>query len=240
MSRTQERRADPLSRSRPIFQLVGPAVLALAAVFAGLGFLWHKAIPVTYEIDSTQIILVHPQKTDNSYTYFPKSTIMTAWVVTQQVSQAGVRAQIVRQGGLDTYTASVPNDGNQWVPLYQYPTISFTVTTTDAEKGLRTATLVNQTMKQELNDLQVAAGAPSNTLITMNSLATPQVIALHGRPSRALAGILVLSLWLALMIVRFARRRLFWREPYQQMPRVDLLPREAVSAPDREEHLVRS
>jgi hypothetical protein len=240
MSWTQERREDPLPHRRPIFQLVGPAVLALAAVLAAAGYLWHSHIPVTYEIDSNQILLVHPEKTDNSYAYFPRATIMTAWVVSQKVAQADIRQEVVQQGGLSTYQATVPNNGDQWVPIYNYPTIQFTIQTTDAAAGLRTAALVAKFEAQQLNAIQEAEGAPPSSRITLRTLGPATAEALPSRPSRALLAIGILSLWISVIVVRFVRLQVLWRLRFRRAPRVDLLPRPSVSAQDREEDLVRS
>jgi hypothetical protein len=247
MNVRQGSHASSLRTRAPILQLAAPAVLLVAGIFSVLGYLWLKHVPVTYEADSTVILLVHQETSENPYTYFPKSVIMTAQVVAAQAGQESVRQAVRAAGGLDNYQVTVQNDGNQWVPIYTHPTISFTVQSTDFKAVIATESMVIERMETDLATIQIQAGVPANVRIHMQSLGRGDATPLHGRPSRAIAAIGILSLWSAILSVRFARRRLASRANRVNANRVnttadrpeEVLRTPSASAPaDREKELV--
>lgn len=205
--------AKGLSRRLAVLKATAPIVILLTVVTAGLGYLWVKTRPVMYEADSTVILLVPLRTSENPYGYFPRSVITTAQAVVDRVDQASTRDEIKREGGLDDYEVTVTNYGNQWVPIYSEPTIQVSGRSSDSDALARTQSLVIARMRAELLDLQESVDVTATHLISLQPVVAGFPVPLHGRPSRAVAAVFALALWISVLIGRFIRRRIVRPRP---------------------------
>ena len=192
----------------------GLAMLALTILFTGLGYLWITHLTVTYRSDDTVILLVPQDSSKNPYTYFPKSVIRTAQAVAMRVDQDSTRARLAAEGATAPFTIEVTNNGNQWVAIYNRPSINVSSTSTDRDETNRTVRLVIEETASQLAMMQRETGAPASQWITPQLLdQAPDAYPQSVPKSRALLITVVISGWSSFLLVRLVQycRRFGWR-----------------------------
>lgn len=146
---------------------VSVPVLLLASVGA---FAAYRSAPPMHVVDAS-VILVPPagnvdgEEVVNPYLAFTGALNTTADAVTQVLSSAATRRDIVQRGLAPDFVVTGPDD--------RLPVIRFTVRDPNPERATRSVQDLLSTVDEELLRLQAAVGAPPHQLVQAETLLAP-------------------------------------------------------------------
>ncbi|MQY03465.1 hypothetical protein [Actinomadura macrotermitis] len=184
--------------------------LVMVALTAALAFQTVARSP-TYEARSVLTFLSPLKAPQNAFSNFPPYLVLMADVSARVLASPVGHRAVRRQGGTADFQVLLANRGSQEVPIHDQPYLTVVTRSTSRAAAQRTLVLVQQVLHQELRTRQLKAGADPRSLISWRITAsTSQPLADTGKPSRQLAGVLLLGLlgtvYAALLADRFAPR----------------------------------
>lgn len=146
---------------------VSVPVLLLAALAA---FAAYRNAPPMHVVDASVIVVPPAGNVDgeavlNPYLAFTGALNTTADAVTQVLSSAATRRDIVERGLAPDYVVTGPDD--------RLPVIRFTVRDQNPRRATRSVANLLATVDEELLRLQEAVGAPANQLVRAETLLSP-------------------------------------------------------------------
>lgn len=180
--------------------LVAVTIIALAVAGAAYSF---KHSPPTYQ-ESTTLVFAAPPDTASKYTDSLVTTceIMVKWTLgpqgRQKLSQAGVTSG---------FNASLVNLYDQEYPNHPFPFVTVSASAQYPAVAHRMFVIGTQVLVRELLAQQVKQGVLPQNRITAHSVGDSGPVILQGSRIRSFAGLLLLTIVAAFLVLTFLDRR---------------------------------
>lgn len=192
-------------RRQPVVALVGAALTLLLLVRAEIA-------PPDYQARAV-VTLLSPQVPfpRNNYASFSPDLVIAAEVSARSLSSAAGQRRVRQAGGTAGFEVARANRGNQELPIYDQPYLTFTTNSGDSGRAKRTLLAALAVFRSDLRQRQVQEGAKPGSLIGWRITAiTNRPIPQTGQPSRELLAIGLLgsigTVFAAILAERHRRR----------------------------------
>jgi hypothetical protein len=185
------------------------AVMVIIVLTAGLA--WHiKRTPPTY-LESANVIFTPPASNPySSFSSYTSALLATADVMTKTMLSSSSQQSIRKAGGTADFSIGLVNFNNEQFPYYGDPYVTVTSMDTDPATVHRTFSIVVQSLQRLLSERQDQAGAHPDSEISTNVVADTAPVVVPGSHKRVYAGIFILAIMIAFLVLIFLDRHPVW------------------------------
>jgi hypothetical protein len=176
------------------------ALTIIALLAAGVAYSFKRS-PPTYQESTTLVFTAHAASRYND-SLVTTSGIMVKWTLGPQGQQK------LRQAGVTSgFNVALVNLYDQEYPNYPYPFVTVSASAEDPAVAHRTFVLGTQVLVSELLARQVEQGVLPQNRITTYSVGDSGPVILQGSRIRSFAGLLLLTIVAAFLVLTFLDRR---------------------------------
>jgi hypothetical protein len=199
------------------------AVIVILVLTAGMA--WNiKRTPPIY-MESANVIFTPPAANPySSFTSFTSALLSTADVMTRTMLSSDSQQNIRNAGGTADFSVGLVNFNNEQFPYYGDPYITVTATDADPATAHRTFRIVVTSLQLLLSERQDQAGAYPGSEISTNVVADTGPVVVAGSHKRVYAGLLMLAIIVAFLVLFFLDRHPVWPVIRSRLVRYSLSP----------------
>lgn len=185
------------------------AVVAILILTAGIA--WDiKSTPPPYT-ESANVIFTPPAINPYfSISSFTSTLITTAEIMTRTMVSPESQQKVHEAGGTADFSVGLVNYNNEQFPYYGNPYVTVTTTATNPVDAHRTFAIVIQSFQRLVSERQAQAGVRSISRISTQIVGDTGPVGQPGSSKRASAGLIMLAILIAFLVVIFLDRHPIW------------------------------
>jgi hypothetical protein len=194
--------------SNQILALMRRHLVAVVAILVlTVGIAWDiKSTPPPYT-ESANLIFTPPAVNPYfSLSSFRSALIATAEIMTKTMESPESQQKVHEAGGTADFSVGLVNYNNEQFPYYGNPYVTVTTTATNPVDAHRTFTIVVQSSQRLISERQVEAGVYPASRISTQIVGDTGSVAQPGSNKRAFAGLVLLAILIAFLVVIFLDR----------------------------------
>lgn len=197
------------------------AVAVILVFTAGMAWNIKKTTPPYTE--SANVIFTPPAVNPySSLSSFTPALISTAEIMTSLMLSPESRQKVREAGGTADFSLGLVNFSNEQFPYYGDPYVAVSTTAANPVDAHRTFTIVTQSFLRLVSKQQAQAGVKPASRISTQVVADTGPVSEPGSNKRAFAGLIMLAIVLAFLVLIFLDRRPIWPGIRRRLARYSL------------------